>query len=59
MLKIPVRQSCAGHVFMLAYVHETGAAVNSRFKPDASEIVKVDFYFIFIFGSTFVVHNAR
>lgn len=47
------------NVFMLAYVHETGAAVNSRFKPDASEIVKVDFYFIFIFGSTFVVHNAR
>lgn len=45
------------NVFMLAYVHETGAAVNSRFKPDASEIVKVDFYFIF--GSTFVVHNAR
>lgn len=35
------------NVSMLAYVQETGAAVNSRFKPDASEIVKVDFFFFF------------
>lgn len=35
------------NVSMLAYVQETGAAVNSRFKPDASEIVKVDFLFFF------------